>query len=75
VLALPDPYRTRLRTTNSQAAVRLLGALLMEWDEQWSSGTRYVQMDAYWQWKEQQQQQKQAVPEAEVGKEVVAQVA
>jgi putative transposase len=91
VLALPDPYRTRLRTTNSQerlneeirrrervirifpnreAAVRLLGALLMEWDEQWSSGTRYLQMDAYWQWKE--QQQKQA---AEAGKEVVAQVA
>jgi len=93
VLALPDPYRTRLRTTNSQerlneeirrrervirifptreAAVRLLGALLMEWDEQWSSGTRYLQMDAYWQWKEQQQHKKHA---AEAGKEVVAQVA
>jgi putative transposase len=75
VLALPEPYRTRLRTTNSQerlneeirrrervirifpnreSALRLLGALLMEYDEQWSSGHRYLQMEAYWQWKREQ---------------------
>jgi putative transposase len=73
VLALPRPYRKRLRTTNGQehvneevrrrervirifpnrqSAIRLLGALLMEQDEQWSTGKRYVDMSAYWQWRE-----------------------
>jgi putative transposase len=93
VLALPEPYRVRLRTTNAQerlneelrrrervirifpnraSAVRLLGALLMEWDEQWATGKRYLTMDVYWQWKHQQQlkqQQEQAAtqtPEKEV---------
>lgn len=72
VLALPRPYRTRLRTTNGQerlneeirrrervirifpnraSAIRLLGALLMEQDEQWSTGKRYFDMTAYWQWR------------------------
>ena len=71
VLALPRPYRQRLRTTNGQerlneeirrrervirifpnreSALRLLGALLMEQDEQWSTGKRYFDMTAYWQW-------------------------
>lgn len=75
VLALPAPYRTRLRTTNGverlneeirrrervirifpnrESAIRLLGALLMEQDEQWSTGKRYFDMTAYWQWREAQ---------------------
>jgi len=35
------PYR--------QSTLRLLEALLMEQDEQWSTGKRYFDMTAYWQ--------------------------
>ena len=35
-----------------QSAIRLLGALLMEQDEQWSTGKRYFDMTAYWQWRQ-----------------------
>ena len=76
VLALPEPYRKRLRTTNSverlnatirkrervirifpneQSAVRLIGALLMEQHEVWSTGRRYFDMQPYWEWKEAQE--------------------
>ena len=72
VLALPAPYRTRLRTTNSQerlteeirrrervirifpnaaSAIRLLGALLVEYHEQWTTGKKYLDMTAYHSWK------------------------
>lgn len=72
VLALPEPYRRRLRTTNSlerlneeirrrervirifpnrESAVRLLGALLLEQHEQWTTSSRYLDMTAYWQWR------------------------
>jgi transposase-like protein len=72
VLALPAPYRQRLRTTNSverlneevrrrervirifpsrDSVVRLLGALLMEQDEAWTTGKHYFDMIAYWQWR------------------------
>jgi putative transposase len=72
VLALPDPYRRRLRTTNAverlneeirrrervirifpnrDSVIRLLGALLMEQDEAWTSGKRYLDMTAYWLWR------------------------
>ena len=75
VLALPEPYRRRLRTSNGmerlneevrrrecvirifptrESVIRLLGAVLMEQDEQWSSGKRYFDMAAYWQWQEAQ---------------------
>jgi putative transposase len=37
---------------NREAAMRLLGALLMEQDEGWSTGKRYLDMTAYWQWRE-----------------------
>lgn len=37
---------------NRESAIRLLGALLMEHDEQWSTGKRYVDMTAYWQWRQ-----------------------
>jgi len=80
VLALPRPYRKRLRTTNGQerlneevrrrervirifpnrqSAIRLLGALLMEQDEAWSTGKRYFDMIAYWQWREASQDRPQ----------------
>ncbi|MGH3180843.1 MAG: IS256 family transposase [Streptosporangiaceae bacterium] len=79
VLALPEAYRKRLRTTNlvertneeirrrervirifpnRASVIRLLGALLMEQDEQWTTGRRYFDMAAYWQWR--------ATPEQEV---------
>lgn len=75
VLALPEPYRKRLRTTNGverlneeirrrervirifpnePSAVRLIGALLMEQHEVWSTGKRYFDMQPYWDWKEAQ---------------------
>jgi transposase-like protein len=70
ILALPECYRRRLRTTNAverlneeirrrervirifpnrEAVIRLLGALLMEHDETWTTGYRYFDMAAYWQ--------------------------
>lgn len=76
VLSLPERYRKRLRTTNSQerlneeirrrervirifpneaSAERLMGALLMEFDEAFSTGHRYLEMTDYWLWKQQQQ--------------------
>jgi putative transposase len=72
VLALPEPYRRRLRTTNAverlneevrrrervirifpnrESVIRLLGALLMEQDEAWTTGKRYFDMTAYRQWR------------------------
>lgn len=76
VLALPKPYRKRLRTTNGverlnqeirrrervirifpneDSVVRLIGAVLMEIDEKWSTGHRYLNMDTYWRWKDEQE--------------------
>jgi transposase-like protein len=79
VLALPAPYRKRLRTTNGverlneeirrrervirifpnrESVIRLVGALLlMEQDEIWTTGKRYFDMTAYWQWHERPTQQ------------------
>jgi transposase-like protein len=37
---------------NRESTIRLLGALLMEQDEQWSTGKRYLDLSAYWQWRE-----------------------
>ncbi|HEY7123782.1 MAG TPA: IS256 family transposase [Ktedonobacterales bacterium] len=72
VLALPSPYRKRLRTTNGverlneevrrrervirifpnrESVIRLVGALLMELDEQWTTGHRYFDMAAYGHWR------------------------
>jgi putative transposase len=76
VLALPEPYRRRLRTTNSverlneeirrrervirifpnrASAIRLLGALLLEQHEQWTTSHHYLDMASYWQWRQGQQ--------------------
>ncbi len=78
VLALPAPYRKRLRTTNGverlneelrrrervirifpnrESVLRLVGALLMEQDEVWTTGKRYFEMTAYWLWREPQPKQ------------------
>jgi putative transposase len=78
VLALPAPYRKRLRTTNGverlheemrrrervirsfpnrDSVLRLVGALLLEQDEVWTTGKRYCDMTAYWQWRERQPRQ------------------
>jgi transposase-like protein len=35
---------------NRAAAIRLLGAVLLEQHEQWSTGRKYLDMDAYHQW-------------------------
>ena len=68
MLALPERYRKRLRTTNSQehlneeirrrervirifpntaSAERLLGALMQEFDEAFSTGHRYFDISDY----------------------------
>jgi transposase-like protein len=73
VLALPEKYRGRLRTTNmverliqeirrrekvirifpnQASAWRLVGALLAEKHEEWSTGRRYWTMDEFYQWRE-----------------------
>jgi putative transposase len=85
VLALPAPYRKRLRTTNGverlneeirrrervirifpnrDSVVRLVGALLLEQDEVWTTGKRYFDMTAYWQWRERRPRQALLVQEA-----------
>jgi putative transposase len=77
VLAVPEPYRRRLRTSkgmerlneevrrrervirifpNRESAIRLLGAVLMERREQWTTGHCYFDMATYWQWLHEQRQ-------------------
>mgnify|MGYP001772979482 CR=1 FL=1 len=86
VLALPEPLRRKLRTTNSverlneeirrrervirifpnrESALRLLGALLMEIDEGWSSHRKYLDMDGYASWCKEQQEKWRQKAEAE----------
>jgi hypothetical protein len=36
---------------NEESALRLIGAVLVEIDEAWSSGSRYFDMAEYWEWK------------------------
>jgi transposase-like protein len=36
---------------NRESVARLLGALLMEQDEAWTTGHRYFDMTTYWQWR------------------------
>jgi putative transposase len=37
---------------NWESALRLLGALLMEHDEAWTTGHRSFDLHAYWQWRQ-----------------------
>ncbi|WP_436663450.1 IS256 family transposase [Alicyclobacillus acidoterrestris] len=76
VLALPERYRRRLRTTNGverlneeirrrervirifpnrESVIRLIGALLMEIDEAWTTGRCYLNMEEYWKWRKEQE--------------------
>lgn len=40
---------------NEESALRLLGAVLLEQHEAWTSERRYLNMDAYWEWKRAQE--------------------
>ena len=42
---------------NRDSALRLLGALLLEQDEAWTTGHRYLDMTSYWQWRTSQEQE------------------
>jgi putative transposase len=44
-----------------ESAMRLLGALLMEIDEKWSTGSRYLNMEEYWAWRQEQEELNQSV--------------
>jgi putative transposase len=47
---------------NRESAMRLLGALLMEQDEVWSTGKRYFEMADYWTWRASQDAQEGGSP-------------
>ena len=91
VMALPELYRRRLRSTNGlerlnrevrrrervigifphvDSALRLLGALLMEQDEEWSTGRLYFRMDHYREHKE--SESKDITGESELQREAAA---
>ena len=39
---------------NEDSAIRLIGALLSEFHEQWSTGKKYLDMTEYHEWKKQE---------------------
>ncbi|MCD4670385.1 MAG: transposase [Actinomycetia bacterium] len=39
---------------NQASAFRLIGALLLEQDEIWTEGRKYLDMEEYWEWMETQ---------------------
>jgi transposase-like protein len=41
---------------NRESAVRLIGSLLMEIDDKWAAGKKYLDMDDYLQWQKEQKQ-------------------
>jgi len=41
---------------NRESAVRLIGAVLMEIDDKWVAGKKYLDMSEYLQWQEEQKQ-------------------
>ena len=36
---------------NEESAVRIIGALLADWNDEWISGKKYFDMTNYWEWK------------------------
>jgi len=49
--------------TNPQSYLRLYGEIVKEWDEDWISGRRYVEMEPLWNWgKEKILAEKELVP-------------
>jgi transposase-like protein len=86
VMAPPQRYRKRLRTTNGverlnqeirrrervirifpneESAFRLIGAVLVEIDEAWSSGSRYFDMAESWEWVAATEKQRKEVSNAD----------
>lgn len=49
---------------HEEAAIRLIGAVLVEIDEAWSSGSRYFDMADYWEWKANTEKQQKEVNSA-----------
>src|SRR5690554_5060712 len=43
---------------NAESAMRLIGALLLEQHEVWSTGRLYFNMDEFWEWKREQEREK-----------------
>lgn len=50
---------------NEDSALRLIGAVLMEIDEAWTTGHRYFDMTEYWQWRTSPAESKTPTPESE----------
>ena len=44
---------------NRESVIRLIGALLMEIDEKWQSGHKYLDMKDYFTWREEQKREAQ----------------
>jgi putative transposase len=42
---------------NRESVYRLVGAVLIEIDEKWMSGRKYLDMSEYWQWRKTKEQE------------------
>ena len=36
---------------NEASAIRIVGALLADWHDEWVTGRKYFDMNNYWEWK------------------------
>jgi len=50
---------------NEESAIRLIGAVLVEIDEAWTTGHRYFNMAEYWEWKANTEKQREEVNNAD----------
>lgn len=50
---------------NADSALRLLGAMLMEQDEEWTTGRCYFRMEDYWEWKTSEYDDEPSQPKSE----------
>ncbi|WP_278343326.1 transposase, partial [Parageobacillus thermoglucosidasius] len=46
---------------NRESVYRLVGAVLIEIDEKWMSGRKYLDMSEYWQWRKTKEQEVRSV--------------
>ncbi|MGG6469955.1 transposase, partial [Saccharococcus caldoxylosilyticus] len=46
---------------NRESVYRLVGAVLIEIDEKWMSGRKYLDMSEYWQWRKTKEQEARSV--------------
>ena len=51
---------------NKELVTRLIGAVLMEIDETWTTGKRYFDMTEYWEWKTNTEKQRKDVNNADI---------